>query len=113
MSKVVLFSPVGGTDPISETNYRDGSMLHICRHYKPDVVFLYLSAEMVEKHKSDDRYRYFIKRLYEKFDKQIQIIPIEKVDLIDVSDHKFVYNFLPEFDTYIVKNLQLQRFERF
>lgn len=94
MSKVVLFSPVGGTDPISETNYRDGSMLHICRHYKPDVVFLYLSAEMVEKHKSDDRYRYFIKRLYEKFDKQIQIIPIEKVDLIDVSDHKFVYNFL-------------------
>jgi hypothetical protein len=94
MSKVVLFSPVGGTDPISETNYRDGSMLHICRHYKPDVVFLYLSAEMVEKHKSDDRYRYFIKRLYEKFDKKIQIIPIEKVDLIDVSDHKFVYNFL-------------------
>lgn len=24
MSKVVLFSPVGGTDPISENNYYDG-----------------------------------------------------------------------------------------
>lgn len=30
MSKVVLFSPVGGTDPISENNYYDGSLLHIC-----------------------------------------------------------------------------------
>ena len=43
MGKKILFSPVGGTDPVSENNYRDGSMLHICRHYKPDKVILYLS----------------------------------------------------------------------
>ena len=31
--KKILFSPIGGTDPIS--NFRDGAMLHICRIYKP------------------------------------------------------------------------------
>lgn len=51
----VLFSPVGGTDPIS--NCRDGAILHICRKYKPDCVMLYLSEEMLRYHNSDDRYR--------------------------------------------------------
>ncbi len=54
MSKKILFSPIGGTDPIKYL--RDGSMLHICRHYKPDVVYLYLSHEMLEYHKKDNRY---------------------------------------------------------
>lgn len=48
MAKRILFSPIGTTDPIK--NYRDGSMLHICRKYKPDKVYLYLSAEMMEHH---------------------------------------------------------------
>ena len=47
MNKIILFSPVGGTDPISLTNCCDGSMLHICRHYKPDKVMLYMSKEMI------------------------------------------------------------------
>lgn len=93
MSKVILFSPIGGTDPVSEENWRDGSMIHICRHYEPDIVFLYLSAEIVKKHQADDRYRYFINRLYEN-KKAVKIIPIEKTDLVDVSDYKLVYNFL-------------------
>ena len=38
----VLFSPVGGTDPIS--NDRDGSMLHIARRYHPDHIMLFLSV---------------------------------------------------------------------
>ena len=41
MGKVYLFSPVGNTDPIRY--FYDGSMLHICRVYEPDVVVLYLS----------------------------------------------------------------------
>ena len=36
----VLFSPIGNSDPWS--NDRDGEMLHIVRHYKPDVVVLFL-----------------------------------------------------------------------
>lgn len=46
MGKRILFSPVGGTDPIKYCS--DGSMLHICRHYQPDEVVLYLSKEMTE-----------------------------------------------------------------
>lgn len=59
MEKKILFSPVGGTDPIKY--FRDGSMLHICRHYQPDIV--YLSHEMMEYHRQDNRYVDALKRL--------------------------------------------------
>ena len=52
MNSKILFSPVGGTDPIS--NYHDGALLHICRFYKPDTVYLYLSGEIVEYHNKDN-----------------------------------------------------------
>ena len=51
MGKKYLFSPIGNTDPIKYLY--DGSMLHICRYYKPDVVYLYLSKEMAENHDLD------------------------------------------------------------
>lgn len=44
----ILFSPIGGSDPIR--NFRDGSMLHICRYYLPDKVILYLTGEMYQHH---------------------------------------------------------------
>ena len=56
MPKIILFSPVGGTDPISEDNYLDGSMLHICRHRHPDEAYLYLSKETLDNEKKDHRY---------------------------------------------------------
>ena len=56
MGKKYLFSPIGNTDPIKYLY--DGSMLHICRYYEPDVVYLYLSKEMAENHKKDN---FFIK----------------------------------------------------
>ena len=45
MNQTILFTPVGGTDPISSTNCKDGSMLHICRFYKPNKVIMYMSKE--------------------------------------------------------------------
>lgn len=56
LGKKVLYSTVGGTDPIA--NFRDGSMLHICRIYKPDEVYLMMSQEISNHHRHDDRYRY-------------------------------------------------------
>lgn len=47
MNRKILFTPVGGTDPISSTNCYDGAILHICRHYKPDKVIMYMSKEML------------------------------------------------------------------
>lgn len=40
----VLFSPIGSTDPIRGGH--DGAMLHICRYYQPDKVYLFLTGEM-------------------------------------------------------------------
>ena len=65
MNKKYLFSPLGGTDPISQSNYKDGSMLHICRFEKPDKVYLYLSKEMVEYEQQDNRYSYCLNKLME------------------------------------------------
>ena len=55
MNRTILFTPVGGTDPISSTNGHDGSMLHICRQYKPDEVVLYMSKEMLDFQEQDNR----------------------------------------------------------
>lgn len=42
----ILFSPVGNTDPWR--NDRDGAMLHIVRHYQPDLIFLFFTESIWE-----------------------------------------------------------------
>lgn len=54
MREYVLFSPIGGTDPIS--NCYDGALLHICRTYRPKTISIYLSGEICENHERDNRY---------------------------------------------------------
>lgn len=49
----VLYSAIGTTDPVR--GLRDGGLMHIMRHYRPDVVCLFLSAEMVRRDREDDR----------------------------------------------------------
>ena len=97
MSKI-LFSPLGKTDPIS--NMRDGSMLHICRIYKPDKVVLYMSREILKDHQSDNRYVYCLERLGEKLNHHFEIQIIEKPELVDV--HK-LDDFYDEFNRYLQK----------
>ena len=62
----ILFSPVGRTDPISERNYRDGALLHICRWYEPDTVYLYLTEEMSLNEALDHRYSKALNLLNER-----------------------------------------------
>ena len=50
----VLFSPIGTADPMSILG--DGPMLHIVRHYQPDVVSLFLSPSMAGYERDDHRY---------------------------------------------------------
>lgn len=76
MGKRILFSPVGGHDPIA--SYRDGALLHICRCYQPSVVYLYLSKEMVERSRLDNRYVAALELLQDYLD-----IPFEKIELIE------------------------------
>lgn len=89
MSRKILFSPIGGTDPIKY--YRDGSMLHICRHYQPDIVYLYLSHEMLAYHKKDNRYIDAIDRLGKSIDHHFEVVLIERDQLINVQQYDVFY----------------------
>lgn len=91
MNKKILFTPVGGTDPISSTNCYDGAILHICRHYKPDKVIMYMSKEMLENQKKDDRYRYCLDKLCEMQQRTMNYEIIEKNELTKVHEFDFYY----------------------
>lgn len=82
----VLFSAIGSTDPIS--NCADGGMLHICRVYRPDKVYLYLSKEMCIYHDMDDRYRESIRLLGMdlKWECEIVVIRDEAMENVQVFD---------------------------
>lgn len=92
MSRVILFSPVGGTDPISNYNCRDGALLHICRVYRPTDVYMYMSAEMLDNEKRDNRYQYCLDALMDKLGIQMQCHRIEREELREVQDFDFFYN---------------------
>ena len=85
MNKKILFTPVGGTDPMSEVNDHDGPIIHIARHYKPDTICLYMSKEILEKQKQDDRYRYCIRKLGEQLGHTFEIVEIERPQLEQVQ----------------------------
>ena len=91
MNQVILFSPVGGTDPISAVNYRDGSLLHICRVYKPSKVILYMSAEVLEYHEKDNRYLFCLDRLSEQQNRKMEYEVIERRELKSVQEFDFFY----------------------
>lgn len=99
--KRVLFSPIGGTDPIS--NDRDGAMLHICRKYKPDYVYLYLSKEMIEFHQRDNRYLYCLEQLGKKLDHHFEVELIERNDMKEVQIFDSFINEYRDILNYIVK----------
>lgn len=90
MSKKYLFSPIGNTDPIKY--FYDGSMLHICRYYKPDVVYLYLSKEMMENHRKDNRYVLTLECLGELLHHKFDIRIIENSDMVNVQQYDVFYN---------------------
>ncbi len=87
----ILFSPVGGTDPISLNNECDGSLLHICRFYKPEVVYLYMSKEILDNHNADNRYLYCLDKLSDKISHKMEYIIIERPELVDVQDYQIIY----------------------
>ncbi|MGP1441456.1 MAG: type III-A CRISPR-associated CARF protein Csm6 [Anaerovoracaceae bacterium] len=91
MNKKILFSPVGGTDPMPQSNYMDGSLLHICRVYSPDKVYMYMSKEIIENHRKDNRYLYCLKKLDELQGKTTEYVIIEREDLdqVQVFDYFF------------------------
>ena len=73
----ILFSPLGMTDPIRF--FKDGAALNVARKYQPDVIYLYMSKEIVQKHKEDNRYVYSFEKLGELLGKDFEIHTIERL----------------------------------
>lgn len=90
MEKTVLFSPLGGTDPIS--NDRDGSFIHICRIYRPDKVYLFMSKEICKFHNKDNRYIYCLEKLGEMLQHKFEYELIMEPELADVHDYNIFYS---------------------
>ncbi len=106
--RVILFSPVGGTDPMPE-NYvevpnadseerltrrdftSDGSMLHIARMYRADHIILYLTQTMCEKEDADHRFTKCIEKLAEFQQRDISCETIRRETLKEVHDFNFFY----------------------
>ena len=93
MNKKILFSPVGGTDPISENNCHDGSLLHICRIYMPDEIILYMSQEIIKNQEKDNRYKRALNMLFEKQGREgVVIKEIKRPELSNVEKYDYFYN---------------------
>lgn len=103
MGKTILYSAVGMTDPIS--NFRDGSLLHICRIYKPDKVYILMSREVVRHHNEDNRYIYCLEKLSEKINHPFEIVTIQKDDLVEVQNYDVVYPIIKENIQSILDNM--------
>ena len=102
MGKKILFSPIGGTDPI--TKEHDGSMLHIVRHYNPDKIYLFLSKEMSECEMQDHRYTKALELLGEHQGRIYDYEVIDRPDLVDVQDYNVFYDIFGK----ILKEIQDQ-----
>lgn len=108
MGKVILFSPVGGTDPISNDNARDGALIHCCRVYKPDLVYLYMSQWVIANEDNDKRYSYCLDKLYEHLGKPLDCVRLDRPELVEVQDFNYFYD---DFGTEIRKIMQTMESE--
>lgn len=86
---LILYSAVGGTDPIS--NNHDGSLLHICRHRKPDKVYLLVSMEMGMFQEHDQRYTYCIEQLGLMLNHTFEVVLINEENLDRPDSFDVVY----------------------
>ena len=77
----ILYTPVGDTDPIR--GCYDGGMLHIVRHYNPDMAILVLSKDMEKKEAANHRFTKALKHVKADLDITLIHTGLEDVHRID------------------------------
>ena len=77
----ILFSPIGDTDPVRDCY--DGACLHIVRHYHPDKVVLFLTAEMSRREAANQRYSRAVKYVAPECQVELIRTDIEDAHLYD------------------------------
>lgn len=80
----VLLSFLGTTDPIR--GERDGAMLHILRHYRPEVVCLLFTPEVRKLAEADERYEKVFFHLKSHWDGYAPVVLGQDFSVSDVSD---------------------------
>ena len=96
----VLFSPIGSKDPTALDNKQnslwDGSMLHICRKYRPEHIVLYFSKEMLAR---EQACRDCIVRLYTDLGLEVNdelIEAVKRPELVEVQKFDQYYEEFPK-----------------
>lgn len=82
----VLISGAGTSDPVRSD--RDGALLHIIRHYRPDKVVLLLTNEIREFEEKDHRFelmQHFVETHWEHYRFDLIKVPIELIDPSDLD----------------------------
>lgn len=90
MSEYVLFSPIGMTDP-TKSNY-DGALLHILRYYKPGKAYLFMTKEICEYDRLDNRYKKMAQKLLPK----CEIKKIKREDIDKPNDFESFHKIFEE-----------------
>ena len=80
----VLFSCMGTSDPVR--GYRDGPLLHILRHYRPEKAVILLSDEARELDRKGGRLAAVEAFMAEHWDGYRPEITVQHADLADPSD---------------------------
>jgi len=103
MTNYVLYSPIGMTDPTR--GCRDGAFIHICRFYKPQKAYLYMSAEVCRLDRLDNRYEAYLQKLCEKLDFHCEVVKLKHEDLVNVHDFDaFYFDFTHDIQRVIEEN---------
>ena len=89
MIKRILFSPIGGSDPVN-AGY-DGAWIHCCRHLKPDLTVIYLSAQMLKREKDHQFFSGTLKKLCELTGKEILLEQEERPELDNPQEFEPFY----------------------
>ncbi|MFR2874482.1 MAG: type III-A CRISPR-associated CARF protein Csm6 [Veillonella atypica] len=93
----ILYTPVGDTDPIR--GCYDGGMLHIVRHYNPDIAILVLSKDMEKKEVANHRFTKALKHVKADLDITLIHTGLEDVHRIDTLQ-SFVDHFYEMLSNY-------------
>lgn len=90
METDVLFTCVGTTDPVR--GFRDGGVLHIMRHYRPQKVYLFLSKEMSDYEHADQRFSKTIQYVRDHWENYAPQLVFCDSGVVNAADLDAVYD---------------------
>lgn len=101
MGESVLFSCVGTTDTVR--GLRDGGMMHIMRHYRPQKVYIFVTKEMEALDRRDQRYQKTFQFIKEHWDGYAPEVDYRWSAIVDADDLDLVANPMSEYFEQVIR----------